>query len=80
MTHRFLDYSLRHQKPIKAILMDEEGKIRNLTVRVTRLSDEGFYYTQGKKKQEHFAPFESALSFGYARGDKGEIDLYGDTK
>lgn len=78
MNQRFLAYSLRHQKTIKAMLMDEDGKIRNLNIQVTRLLENGFYYTQRKKKQELFASYERLLSCGYARGDKGEIDLYGE--
>ena len=61
MNQRFLAYSLRHQKTIKAILMDEEGQIRNLNIQVTQLLENGFNYTQRKRNRNYSPPMSASF-------------------
>lgn len=72
MTERFLLYSLRHQRPIKAVWMEEdEIKTGNLTV-VALYGDSFRYVTARRKKEPALMEKQALLSCCYARGDSGE--------
>lgn len=67
----FLQYSLKHGRRIRAVLMAEGGmRVENLTV--TSLSAETFTYVTARAKRPAEAAISAVLSCDYARGDKGE--------
>lgn len=72
MKERFLLYSLRHQRPIKAVWMDE-GHITAGNLTVVDLTDHSFQYiTARRKKAPAVMAMDDLLSCCYARGDNGE--------
>ena len=72
MNERFLLYSLRHARPIRAVWMQGDTIVSgNLTV--VALTDDGFrYITARRKKEPSVMQKKDLLSCGYARGDSGE--------
>ncbi len=73
MVKRFLDYSLAHGRPVKALFADTM-KYRNITV--TALDDAQVTYTVAGKKTPLTSPIGDILSAGYARGDDGDTLKY----
>ncbi len=66
---RFVRYSFENDKPIRAVLF-KDGNMIQLTLRVVKFDDIGFYYTTSKSKKEQYASYEDLLSSAYARGDE----------
>ncbi len=64
----FLEYSLKEQKKIKAVLL-QNGTILQMNIQVMRFKKDGFYYTTSKQKKEQYCPFSDVLATAYARGD-----------
>ncbi len=78
MTERFLLYSLRHRRPIKAVWM-EEGEIKTGNLTVVALYDDSFQYvTARRKKAPAVMQKQALLSCCYARGDSGESEPKGE--
>lgn len=73
MVRRFLQYSLEHGKPVKALFADTM-KYRNITV-VLLEGDTVGYLTAGRKKPLT-VPIDGILSASYARGDDGDTLKY----
>lgn len=72
LTHRFLEYSLRHSRPVKLVWMTESG-IKTGNVTVKRLDGETFsYMTARSKKTPLTMGISDVLSASYARGDDGD--------
>lgn len=72
MIRRFLQYSLRHQRPIKAVWTEgEEIHSRNVTV-VQVDADSFFYLSSRNKKEPKEMQIQDVLSCCYARGDSGD--------
>lgn len=72
MTRRFLEYSLRYRRPIKAVWL-EGDQIMTGSLTVTALRDDSFTYTAGRgKKTPREMPLGDLLSASYARGDDGD--------
>lgn len=73
MLERFLRYSLRHQRPIRVMLMDEAGQTRHQNITVQNLDEEGISYLSARnKKQPRHLPYQALLAASYARGDDGD--------
>lgn len=72
MIRRFLQYSLRHQRPIKAVWTQGEDIVsRNLTV--VALGEDSFFYLSARNKKTPLElPIQDLLSCCYARGDSGD--------
>ncbi len=71
LTRRFLEYSLRHRRPVKLVWV-AEGEIKAGNVTVLRLGDEDFdYLTARGKKKALTMGISGVLSASYARGDDG---------
>ncbi len=72
MIRRFLQYSLRHARPIKVVWTEGENILsRNLTV--VKIEEESFDYLSSRnKKVPRQMLFEDVLSCCYARGDSGD--------
>ncbi len=72
MTRRFLEYSLRYRRPVKAVWM-EEGRILTGSLTVTALGEDRFTYVAGRgKKTPREMRIADLLSAAYARGDDGD--------
>ncbi len=72
MVRRFLEYSLRYQRPIKAVWL-EEGKMASGNLTVLSLGEDSFsFITSRAKKTPRKMPLEDVLSAAYARGDDGD--------
>ncbi|MGI6687089.1 MAG: hypothetical protein ACOX6Y_01780 [Christensenellales bacterium] len=72
MVRRFLEYSLRYQRPIKAVWL-EEGKMASGNLTVTSLGEDSFSFTTSRnKKTPREMPLSDLLSAAYARGDDGD--------
>lgn len=65
---KFLEYSLQQSKPIKAVLLIE-GQMKQCSLRVLRLTEEGFYYLSGRSKKEQYCAYGDVLATTYGRGD-----------
>ena len=73
LLERFLLYSLKHQRSIKVMLMQDEAP-RSLNLTVQSMGREGFAYLSAKnRKKPKFLRYEDLLAASYARGDRGEI-------
>ncbi|MHC1786609.1 MAG: hypothetical protein AB9880_06090 [Christensenellales bacterium] len=69
---RFLAYSLRWQRPIKVILMDESGT-RSQNITVQGYDGQTLHYLSARsKKLPRSLPLDAVLSASYARGDEGD--------
>lgn len=72
MIRRFLEYSLRYRRPIKAVWLDE-GKMTAGNLTVISLGEDSFAYTTSRaKKTPREMPLNDLLSAAYARGDDGD--------
>lgn len=72
MVKRFLAYSLRYGRPIKAVWL-EAGQMASGNLTVTALSEDRFsYITSRSKKTPREMAIEDLLSAAYARGDDGD--------
>ncbi len=74
MVRRFLEYSLRHRRPIRLVWsVGEEMKSANVTV--VSLTDTDVFYTTAKRKNRpDVLSLRDVLSASYARGDSGSLD------
>ena len=70
MIRRFLEYSLAHHRPVKALFADTM-KYKNITV-VLLEENRVSYLTAGRKT----ADLDQLLSVSYARGDDGDTLKY----
>lgn len=66
---RFLNYSLEHDKAIKAVLLID-GKMRQLNIKVQRITGDGFEYTSERSKKIQYCKLTDVMATGYGRGDK----------
>ncbi len=73
MVRRFLQYSLDHNRPVKALFADTM-KYKNITV-VLLEGDTVGYLTAGRKKTLQ-TEIGNILSAAYARGDDGDTLKY----
>lgn len=72
MKERFLLYSLRRHRPIKAVWM-EDGRMCAGNLTVVAMDGASFQYvTARRKKLPARMALDDLLSCGYARGDSGE--------
>jgi hypothetical protein len=73
LLERFLIYSLKHQRPVKVMLMQDDAP-RSLNLTVQSMGREGFAYLSAKNRNKpKFLRYEDLLAASYARGDRGEI-------
>lgn len=73
MIQRFLEYSLRRQRPVKLVWLTDEGVIQSGNLTVTRLGSDEFEYLSAKnRKKPQTMQIECLLSAAYARGDDGD--------
>ena len=73
MVRRFLQYSLEHGRPVRALFADTM-KYKNITVLLLE-ENRVRYLTAGRKKPLE-AEMENILSASYARGDDGDTLQY----
>ena len=73
MIRRFLDYSLAHNRPVKALFADTLI-YRNITV-IAITEDSVSFLTPGRKNPLT-VPLSQLLSVSYARGDDGDTLQY----
>ncbi|MBQ9197298.1 MAG: hypothetical protein IJ662_13835 [Clostridia bacterium] len=73
MVTRFLQYSLDHNRPVKALFADTM-KFKNITVVLLDGNTVG-YLTAGRKKPLT-TTVDNLLSVSYARGDDGDTLQY----
>ncbi|NLG57590.1 MAG: hypothetical protein GX540_04160 [Clostridiales bacterium] len=72
MVRRFLEYSLRYQRPIKAVWLSGD-KMATGNITVTGLQEDCFSFTSSRnKKTPRQMPIGDVLSAAYARGDDGD--------
>ncbi len=70
MIERFLRYSLRHNRAVRALVMDETMRYETLTV-IALDETSVSYITAGRKKPKTM-PLDRILAVSYARGDDGD--------
>ena len=69
---RFLAYSLAHQRPIKIIVMDNDGT-RSMNITVQAHDERAVSYLSAKnRKIPRQIALEDLLAAAYARGDEGD--------
>lgn len=72
---RFLRYSLKHQRPIRVLLMPGH-KPAQLNLTVQQMDQTGLEYLSARNKlQPRRLAYDDILSAGYARGDDGSTDM-----
>ncbi|MBQ8081727.1 MAG: hypothetical protein IJ240_07485 [Clostridia bacterium] len=67
---RFLQYSLRHNRPIRVLIGGETMKYMNVTV--IAIGETEFAYLRAGRKRPETMPFSDLLAVSYARGDDGD--------
>ena len=60
---RFLQYSLEHERRIKAVIWEDT---------VVAMDDETFTYVSARQKKPRTLPLGDLMAAAYARGDSGE--------
>lgn len=73
MVRRFLLYSLRHQRPVKALFSDT---LTYQNIRVTALEEDRVSFRTAGRKNPVTVPMDAILSVSYARGDDGDTLKY----
>lgn len=73
MVRRFLLYSQRHGRPVKA-LFAESMKYQN--IQVESLEEDTVTYRTASRKTPVTVPLDAILSVSYARGDDGDTLKY----
>ena len=73
MIRRFLEYSLAHGRPVKALFADSL-KYKNITV--VLLEENRVSYLTAGRKTPVTAELDQLLSVSYARGDDGDTLKY----
>ena len=68
---RFLQYSLDHQRRIKAVLW-EQDKLTQMNLTVVAMDEETFTYVSARQKTPRTLPLGDLMAAAYARGDNGE--------
>ena len=69
---RFLAYSLAHQRPVRVIVMDDQGT-RSMNITVVSHDERSVSYLSAKnKKIPRTIALDSLLAASYARGDEGD--------
>ena len=76
MVRRFLQYSLDHQRPVKALFADTM-KFQN--IRVTAIDGDQVSFLRPGRKKPVTIPIEEILSASYARGDDGDTLKYAES-
>lgn len=71
MQERFLQYSLKHGRSIRAVLL-LEGTMAQKTLTVLSLQDGVATLRIGSRKKPVILPVSDILSCDYARGDHGD--------
>lgn len=72
LLERFLQYSLRHQRPIRVMVTQQEV-VKNLTLTVQAVGEDGILYLSARNKTQPKKLFyEQILGASYARGDDGD--------
>ncbi|MDO5021802.1 MAG: hypothetical protein Q4E07_00505 [Eubacteriales bacterium] len=75
MIERFLNYSLRYGKKIKAIWL-ENDEIKQANITVKEIQGDTIFYSTAKLKTPATIQKQQLLSLGYSRGDSGELELF----
>ncbi len=73
MVRRFLEYSLRRNRAVKLVWMDDAG-MKSGGVRVVRLGETDFDYLPARGKTPRTMRVADVLSAAYARGDDGGLE------
>ncbi len=73
MVRRFLLYSLRHGRPVRALFADTM-KFQN--IRVDSLEQDQVTFRTAGRKKAVTVPLSAILSASYARGDDGDTLKY----
>ena len=72
MVRRFLEYSLRHRRPVKAVWL-EDGVMKSGNLTVTGMDETSVsYVTARTKTKPGLMLIDDILSVSYARGDEGD--------
>jgi hypothetical protein len=72
MVKRFLEYSLRHRRPVKAVWL-EDGVMKTGNLTVTGMDETSISYVTARKKlKPGLMLIDDILSVAYARGDDGD--------
>lgn len=73
LLERFFSYSLRHQRPIRVMVMQDDGSVRNMNLTVQAVQEDAILYLSARNKKEpRQLPLHSILGASYARGDDGD--------
>ena len=70
MIERFLQYSLRHNRPVRALVQEDTMKYETLTV--IALDEQNVSYITSRRKTPKTLPLNQILAVSYARGDDGD--------
>ncbi len=76
MVKRFLQYSLDHQCPVKALFADT---MRFQNIRVTAIDGDQVSFLRAGRKNPVTVRIEEILSVSYARGDDGDTLKYAES-
>lgn len=69
----FLSYSLRRQRPIRVMLVDEEGRASHMNITVQSIEEGAITFLSARnRRQPRRLAMGSLLAAGYARGDAGD--------
>ena len=70
---RFLRYSMEHQRAIRLIFVDDEGRMRQASATVTSLNGDGSVtFVTLRPKREYTLPLSQLLGADYRKGDEGQ--------
>ena len=74
MFRRFLEYSLRHGRPVR-LLWTQGDEMKSGNVTVVALTDADVSFTTAKNRTKPATlPLSCVLGASYARGDDGSLD------
>ena len=69
---RLLRYSLERGRPIRLMVQQEDGKLRQVTAQVTALQGQEVTFTTLRPRRTVTLPLTHLLSADYRKGDEGQ--------
>ena len=69
---RFLRYSLERQRPIRLMMQEDDGRLRQVTAQVTALTDTQVTFIILRPARTVTLPLHQLLSADYRKGDEGQ--------
>ncbi len=73
MMERLLRFSQEHERVIRLMLMDEEGKLSQVNARILRYDGESVDFITTRSPRTVTVPRKDILAIDFRKGDDGQV-------